>query len=64
MLKLTAKGKTNKEISQELNISEHTVGAHLMNIFRKLDVESRTEATLVAIQRGCFSINDIVPDKV
>jgi len=64
VLKLVAIGKTNKEISQELSISEHTVGAHLVNIFGKLRVGSRTEAALVALQRGYFTITDIIPSKM
>jgi DNA-binding NarL/FixJ family response regulator len=59
VLMLVAKGKTNKDISVDLNISEHTVGTHLVNIYRKLGAESRTAATLKALQLGCFTIEDL-----
>ena len=36
-------GKTNREISHELGISEKTVKNHLWKIYRKLDVENRTQ---------------------
>lgn len=52
VLELVAQGATNKEIGHALSISEHTVRKHLQNIFEKLDVSSRTEATTLAYQRG------------
>jgi DNA-binding CsgD family transcriptional regulator len=52
VLKLVAQGVTNKEIGRALNISENTVRKHLQNIFEKLEVSSRTEATTLAYQRG------------
>ncbi len=58
VLKLTAKGLRNKEIAKELRISERTVQAHLSNIFRKLDVDSRKEATLRALKDGWLEIGD------
>jgi DNA-binding NarL/FixJ family response regulator len=61
ILELVAKGKTNKEISSLLSISDHTVGTHLTNIFNKLQVKSRTEAVLYALQQGLFSIDDVAP---
>ncbi len=44
ILNLISIGKTNREIAQELYISPGTVKAHTSNIYRKLDVENRTEA--------------------
>jgi len=52
VLKLVATGATNHQIARDLIISVNTVKVHLRNIFRKLDVESRTEATLYAIREG------------
>ncbi len=52
VLTLLAKGMTNKDIAQTLFLSVRTVEAHLRNIYGKLDVGSRTEAVLWAVQHG------------
>jgi ATP/maltotriose-dependent transcriptional regulator MalT len=44
VLHLVAAGESNRAIASSLVISEHTVARHLQNIFRKLDVSSRTAA--------------------
>jgi two-component system NarL family response regulator len=51
-LRLLADGKANKEIANELDISERTVKTHLAHLFEKLAVTSRTEAIKVATRRG------------
>jgi DNA-binding CsgD family transcriptional regulator len=56
ILKLLATGLSNKEIAAQLFLSPNTVKVHLRNIFGKLGVQSRTEATLIAIQRGYVSV--------
>jgi DNA-binding NarL/FixJ family response regulator len=50
VLKLVATGKTNRDIANELFISEKTVARHLSNIFVKLDLTSRAAATAYAYQ--------------
>ncbi len=52
VLSLLTKGRTNKEIAQDLFISEKTVKSHLSSIFRKLKVTRRLEAVLWAISKG------------
>ena len=52
LLSLLTKGCTNKEIAQDLFISEKTVKTHLSNIFRKLKVTRRLEAILYEISKG------------
>lgn len=59
VLKLAAKGMINKEIAQELTISVRTVQTHLVNIFAKLNVNSRTEAVLHALREGWFTLDDL-----
>ena len=48
ILQLVCEGKLNKQIAYELDIAETTVKAHLTAILRKLNVQSRTQAVLIA----------------
>jgi DNA-binding NarL/FixJ family response regulator len=52
VLTLVASGKTNRAIASELFISEKTVARHVSNIFRKLRLSSRAEATAYAYKHG------------
>jgi DNA-binding NarL/FixJ family response regulator len=52
VLRLVAAGKSNTEIAAQLVLSEKTVARHLSNIFRKLDVGSRTSAAAFAFENG------------
>ncbi|GIV67068.1 MAG: DNA-binding response regulator [Bellilinea sp.] len=52
VLRLAAKGYTNKAIGVQLGISDRTVQGHLAHIFAKLQVNSRTEAVMRAIALG------------
>lgn len=56
ILQLVATGMTNREIAQELTISPNTVKVHLSNVFEKIGVASRTEATLYAIEHGVVDV--------
>jgi DNA-binding NarL/FixJ family response regulator len=59
VLKQAAKGKSNKEIASELHISERTVQAHLINIFKKFRANSRTKAVLHALKEGWLTLDDL-----
>ena len=50
VLRLISEGCSNKKISDELTISERTVKNHISHIFRKIDVEDRTQAAVFAIR--------------
>ena len=52
VLRLAAKGLSNKEIAHSLGIKERTVEFHIGNLFRKLGVASRVEAAVWAKERG------------
>ncbi len=59
VLKLAAKGMSNKDIAGELLISMRTVQGHLGAIFNKLGVGSRTEAIFQAVKRGWLSLEEL-----
>lgn len=59
ILELVSTGMTNQQIALELTISTNTVKAHLRNIFGKLGVESRTEATRYAIAHQLVHIRGL-----
>ncbi len=55
VLRLCARGFTNKAIAVQLNISDRTVQGHLAHIFDKLQAGSRTEAVMRAVSLGWVS---------
>ncbi|MFC1919318.1 response regulator, partial [Chloroflexota bacterium] len=59
VLKLAARGESNKQIADELYISVRTVQAHLASVFSKLEVGSRTEAIAHALKEGWFTVEDL-----
>ena len=59
VLRLIAKGCSNKEIALKLSVSDLTVRTHVSNILSKLHLASRTQAALYALQKGITSLADI-----
>lgn len=57
VLVLIASGHSNKEIGNQLFISEKTVKNHITNIFKKLDVEDRVQAAIFAFNNHIIGIN-------
>ena len=57
VLKLIVRGKSNKEIGDDLGISEGTVKSHVNNILSKLNVTDRTQAVSVALKRGLVRLD-------
>jgi DNA-binding NarL/FixJ family response regulator len=60
VLRLAARGHTNRAIGRELGISDRTVQGHLANIFGKLGVSTRTEAVLLAMKQGWITLDEAV----
>ncbi|MCB0134612.1 MAG: response regulator transcription factor, partial [Caldilineaceae bacterium] len=52
VLQLLVRGMTYAQIAERLVVSRRTVNAHVTAIYRKLDVNSRNEATYAALQHG------------
>jgi len=59
VLRLVAKGRSNKEIAADLVITELTVRTHVSNILGKLQLASRTQAALYALKEGLASLDDV-----
>lgn len=58
VLRLVAQGKNNKEIAEQLTITEMTVRTHVSNILGKLHLASRTQAALYALREGIATLED------
>jgi DNA-binding NarL/FixJ family response regulator len=61
VLSLVVDGQTNREIAFNLEISEKTVEKHLHNVFKKLDVSSRVEAAVLAVEQGLLPPGRDIP---
>ena len=59
VLRLLAQGKSNREIADQLAITELTVRTHVSNILGKLHLASRTQAALYALKEGLASLDDV-----
>ena len=58
VLQVLAKGKSNRDIAEQLSISETTVRTHVSNILGKLHLASRTEAALYALKEGMADLEE------
>ena len=62
VLELTAVGLSNREIGQQLFLSEHTILGYMKSIFVKLGVHSRVQAVVVAIGMRIITVPDLHVD--
>ena len=56
VVRLVARGASNREIARDLRLSEATVKTHLLHIFEKLGVSDRTSAVTTALERGLIEL--------
>jgi|GEM_PF-136023 len=61
VVRLVATGASNKEIGAQLFVSPNTVRVHLRNIFTKLEAQSRTEVTMIAVRNGWVDVGRATP---
>jgi NarL family two-component system response regulator LiaR len=59
LLKLLAKGLSNKDIALRLHLSLRTVKSYLADLFSKIGVTSRTEAVILSLRKGILTIEDL-----
>jgi len=59
VIRLAAKGMSNKDIADELHLSRRTVEGNLRTIFNKLGVGSRTEAVIKAMGKGWLTLEEV-----
>jgi NarL family two-component system response regulator LiaR len=59
IIKLAARGMSNKDIADELHLSRRTIEGNLRTIFNKLGVGSRTEAVMQAVGRGWLNLEEL-----
>lgn len=56
LLRAIAQGMSNKDIAELMNISERTVKNHVSHIFKKINVEDRTQAAVFAIKNDIIKV--------
>jgi NarL family two-component system response regulator LiaR len=59
ILILIAQGMSNKQIAQKLGVGIRTVKSHIVDIYTKLKVFSRTEAVMTSLRAGFFKLDDL-----
>lgn len=59
ILRLAAKGISNRDIALRLDLSLRTVKGYMADLFLKLNVASRTEMVIVGLRKGILSLNDL-----
>jgi len=60
VLRLLAQGRSNSQISEELVVAEGTTRRHVANIYEKIGVANRAEATRYALREGLLSLDETV----
>ena len=60
VLKFVANGESNNSIAEKMNITSHTVKAHLTQIFKKLGVKNRTSAAIIAKDNKITLLQDSI----
>ena len=58
VLRLLAQGRSNSQISEELVVAEGTTRRHVANIYEKIGVANRAEATGYALREGLLSLDE------
>jgi DNA-binding NarL/FixJ family response regulator len=56
VLRLLARGRSNKEIARQLVVTESTVHTHVINVYGKIGVNSRAGATLFALEHDLIQL--------
>jgi DNA-binding NarL/FixJ family response regulator len=59
VIRALAQGKSDRQISHSLGISEKTVRNHTSNIYRKLHIFDRTQAVIYAVREGVIDVEDL-----
>jgi DNA-binding NarL/FixJ family response regulator len=58
VLSLLAQGRSNRQIAEELIVAEGTTRRHVANIYQKIGVSNRSEATRYALREGLLSLDE------